>query len=98
MAAVAATAERLFPARQAHAWPPAVIQYDRWETIHTEAATGMDVIDNVTDAISWANNFIARAGAETKSSFHSEACRMHKGRTIGMVVAAPMGLPEVHQW
>jgi len=66
MAAVAATAERLFPARQAHAWPPVVIQYDRWETIYTEAATGLDVIDNVTDAITWANNFIARAGAETK--------------------------------
>jgi len=61
MAAVAATAERLFAARQGHDWPPAVVQYDRWETIYTEAAAGLDVIDNVTDAVAWANDFIARA-------------------------------------
>ena len=61
MAAVAATAERLFAARQERAWPPTVVQYDRWETIYTEAATGLDVIDNVTHAITWANDFIARA-------------------------------------
>ena len=29
MAAVAATAKRLFAAREAHAWPPTVVQYDR---------------------------------------------------------------------
>ena len=27
----------------------------------THAATGLDVIDNVTDAVTWANDFIARA-------------------------------------
>ena len=66
MAAVAATAERLFSARQGHDWTPTVVQYERWETIYTEAATGLDVIDNVTDAVTWANNFIDRIVAETK--------------------------------
>jgi hypothetical protein len=61
MAAVAATAERLFAARQGHEWPPTVVQHDRWEAIYTEAATGLDVIDNVSEAVIWANNFIARA-------------------------------------
>ncbi len=61
MAAVGATAQRLFIARQGHDWPPTVVQYDRWETIYNEAASGLDVIDNVADAVAWANNFIARA-------------------------------------
>jgi len=60
MAAVAATAERLFAARQGHDWPPTVVQYDRWETIYAEAATGLDVIADVTEAVIWANDFIAR--------------------------------------
>ena len=29
-----------------------------------QAATGLDVIDNVTDAVTWANNFIARTVAQ----------------------------------
>lgn len=64
MAGKPARAERLFTARQGHDWPPTVVQYDRWETIYTEAATGLEVIDNVTDAVTWANNFIARAVAD----------------------------------
>ena len=64
MAAVAATAERLFAARQGHEWPPTVVQYDRWATIYTEAATGLDVIADVTEAVIWVNDFIARAVAK----------------------------------
>lgn len=65
MAAVAGTAKRLFIARQGHDWPPTVVEYDRWETIYTEAATGLDVIDNVTEAVTWANDFIAQIVRET---------------------------------
>ncbi|HQZ33428.1 MAG TPA: nucleotidyl transferase AbiEii/AbiGii toxin family protein [Ilumatobacteraceae bacterium] len=61
MAAVAATAKRLFAARREHDWPPTVVQYDRWDTIYAEAATGLDVIDSVADAVTWTNDFIARA-------------------------------------
>lgn len=61
MAAVAATAERLFAARRSHPWPPTVVAHEGWDTIYAEAADGLDVIDNVTDAVAWANDFIARA-------------------------------------
>ena len=64
LAAVNTTAQRLFIARQGHHWPPTVVQYDRWDTIYAEAANGLNVIDNVTDAVAWANNFIARTVAD----------------------------------
>lgn len=60
MSAVAATAERLFTARRSHPWPPTVVVHDGWDTIYAEAADGLDVIDNITDAVAWANDFIAR--------------------------------------
>lgn len=59
--AVASTAERLFAARRAQAWPPTVIAYDGWESIYTEAADGLVVIEGVHAAVAWANQFIARA-------------------------------------
>jgi hypothetical protein len=62
-ATVGATAARLFAARHSHAWPPTVVAYEGWDTIHAEAADGLDVIANVEDAIEWANDLIARAVA-----------------------------------
>jgi hypothetical protein len=56
-----ATAERLFAARRSHRWPPTVITHEGWATIYAEAADGLEVIDNVDDAVTWANDFIARA-------------------------------------
>ena len=64
LAAVNATSQRLFLARQGHHWPPTVVEYDRWDTIYADAAAGLNVIDHVTDAVTWANNFIARTGAQ----------------------------------
>jgi len=60
MFAVSVTAERLFAARRSHKWPPTVVAYEQWDTVYAEAADGLDVIDNVTDAVAWANDFIAR--------------------------------------
>jgi len=60
-AALGATAERLFAARRSHRWPPTVVAYEGWATIYAEAADGLEVIDNVDDAVEWANDFIARA-------------------------------------
>ncbi|MBI2169852.1 MAG: nucleotidyl transferase AbiEii/AbiGii toxin family protein [Actinobacteria bacterium] len=60
MPAVAATAERLFAARRSHPWPPTVVAHEGWDTIYAEAADGLDVIGNVTEAVAWANDFIAR--------------------------------------
>ena len=61
MAAVAETAQRLFAARRSHPWPPTIVAYPGWDTIYTEAADGLDVIDNINDAMDWANRFIERA-------------------------------------
>jgi len=60
MSAVGATAERLFAARRGHHWPPTVVVHEGWDAIYAEAADGLDVIDNATDAVAWANDFIAR--------------------------------------
>lgn len=60
MNAVAATATRLFAARRSHPWPPTIVEYEGWETIYLEAADGLDVINNVSAAVAWANDFIAR--------------------------------------
>jgi hypothetical protein len=61
MAAVAEVAERLFVARRSHTWPPVVVAHDGWETIYAEAADGLDVIDDVDAAVSWANELISRS-------------------------------------
>ena len=55
-------ATRLFAARRAQEWPPAVVEYDGWDTIYAEAAEGLDVLPTVTEAVAWANDLIARAG------------------------------------
>jgi hypothetical protein len=59
--AVGATSRRLFIARRSHPWPPTVVAHERWATIYNEAADGLDVLENVDDAVVWANAFIARA-------------------------------------
>ncbi len=65
---VAVTAERLFAARRRHAWPPIVVAYDGWDSIYAEAADGLDVIDNVDDAVVWANAFIQRMAGPPRSA------------------------------
>jgi hypothetical protein len=60
MRALGVTANRLFVARRGHVWPPTVVEFESWNTIYREAADGLDVIDNVADAVVWANDFIAR--------------------------------------
>ena len=61
MSEVAAIATRLFTARRTHPWPPTVVAYEEWDTIYATAAEGLDVLDNVTAAVDWANDLIARA-------------------------------------
>ena len=55
------TAQRLFAARRSQPWPPTVVAYEGWATIYTEAADGLEVIDDVDNAVIWTNDFIARA-------------------------------------
>lgn len=60
IATAGATSERLFAARCSQSWPPTVVAYDGWDTIYSEAAAGLGVIDNVAEAVAWANDFIVR--------------------------------------
>jgi hypothetical protein len=46
-------------ARRAQAWPPTVIAYQNWDTIYAAAAEGLDVIDDVNEAVVWTNRLIA---------------------------------------
>ncbi len=65
LAAIDATATRLFSARRQHAWPPAIVAHSAWTTIYAEAADGLDVRPQVDDAVAWANDFVSRiVGAE----------------------------------
>lgn len=56
--------QRLFAARRTHPWPPVVVEYASWDTIYREAADGLDVLDNVTAAVAWANDFISDTGTQ----------------------------------
>ncbi|PWV73173.1 Nucleotidyl transferase AbiEii toxin, Type IV TA system [Prauserella marina] len=57
---VAATCVRLFEYRQQQTWPPSVVAGERWDTLYTTAADGLDVVQSIDDAIVWANGFVGR--------------------------------------
>ena len=49
---------RLFAYRNKQAWPTEVKKQRGWETIYAEQASGLAVLQNVDDAISWTNALI----------------------------------------
>jgi hypothetical protein len=59
-AAVAQAARRLFDFRRAHPFPPVVAVGSGWGSLYDLAAEGLDVLPDVADAVSWANDYIAR--------------------------------------
>ena len=50
--------ERLFVYRKAQTWPPEVVLRDGWEGLYAEQASGLHVLQNLGDAVEWANGFI----------------------------------------
>ncbi|MBI3428752.1 MAG: nucleotidyl transferase AbiEii/AbiGii toxin family protein [Actinobacteria bacterium] len=60
LAEVKDTCERLFRFRGTHAWPPTFVEYENWNTLYQEAAQGIPVLQGVTEAVIWANEFVAR--------------------------------------
>lgn len=52
--------ERLFAYRRKHAWPPELAANPGWDTVYAEAAKGLDVAQDVTDAVAWTNDLIER--------------------------------------
>lgn len=57
------TCVRLFSYRRMQAWPPVITRNNNWESIYSEAAEGLDVIQNIDDAIDWANDLIRQIEA-----------------------------------
>lgn len=55
--------ERLFNYRNLQSWPPVVIKGENWDGIYAEAASGIDVLPTVDDAIVWANELIKSINA-----------------------------------
>lgn len=50
--------ERLFEYRQLQAWPPVVVKGKDWDALYDEAASGLEVLANVDDAIAWVNELV----------------------------------------
>ena len=53
------TCERLFAYRKQQPWPPVVEIGRGWESLYAEAAEGLPVIQDVTEAIVWVNIIIS---------------------------------------
>ena len=60
LSATRKTCERLFTYRKAQSWPPVVIKQDGWSDLYESLSDGLPVIENVDDAVQWANELIAR--------------------------------------
>lgn len=68
---VAETVERLFRFRRQHAWPAVAASTKEWNTLYSDAATGLEevVLPTVGDAVQWLNSeYIPRIVAAGKSS------------------------------
>jgi hypothetical protein len=52
------TCERLFAYRGQQSWPPVVEVGTNWESLYAAAAEGLAVIQDVRDAVEWANRLI----------------------------------------
>lgn len=52
------TCERLFAYRRAQGWPSPIVKNDGWEGLYSAQAEGLDVLQNVDDAVEWANGLI----------------------------------------
>lgn len=60
LAATKRTCERLFAYRQRQAWPPTVEAREGWDEQYQALAEGMAVIQDVGEAIEWANALVSR--------------------------------------
>lgn len=58
MQLVRETCQRLFAYRRMQPWPTPIVVNEGWDAIYSEAATGLDVLQDVSDAVEWANLFI----------------------------------------
>ena len=57
--------KRLFASRKQQSWPPVISKGPAWNTLYEGQRNGLDVIHDVDDAITWANNLIILINAVT---------------------------------
>lgn len=50
--------KRLFKYRDMHPWPSKVIKGEGWDNLYDNQLAGLNVIENIDDAIAWTNNLI----------------------------------------
>ena len=60
LTAARATCRRLFSYRRAQAWPPSIAKQKGWDEMYAALAEGLPVLQDVDEAIRWANEFVAR--------------------------------------
>lgn len=60
LAATRHTCERLFAYRQGQAWPPTVVAREGWDEQYRALAEGLAVIQDVGEAVEWANALVSR--------------------------------------
>ena len=60
LAEVRSTCERLFSYRQAHGWPCSINAASDWASIYGEASDGLTVIQDVDEAVAWANALVRK--------------------------------------
>lgn len=57
--------ERLFAYRKRQSWPPEIIARNGWGELYVAQAKGLDVLPNLNEAVTWANDLIARIDSAT---------------------------------
>lgn len=55
-----AVCTRLFAYRAEQEWPPEISKGEGWDSLYASQADGLDVLSTVDDAVTWANNLVAR--------------------------------------
>lgn len=60
---VSRIAKRLFANRRRQPWPTLITKGESWDSLYSDAAEGLDVFENVDEAIVWANELIEKIDA-----------------------------------
>jgi hypothetical protein len=60
---VSRIAKRLFANRRKQPWPTPITKGESWDSLYSDAAEGLEVFENVDEAIVWANELIEKIDA-----------------------------------
>jgi hypothetical protein len=51
---------RLFNSRKLQEWPPVISKGDGWDELYRDQLGGLDILQSVDEAVTWANELVAR--------------------------------------